>query len=430
MGNANLCHIKIPSMKNGFLALCMAMPIYSYTQNACRLKDCEQAFRQNNLRLISQYYNISAADADVVQAKIWELPQLAFESNVYNPEQSRVADVAHYKSVSMQQLLALGGKRKREIAWAKSNRDIALLEYESMAASLLAELRCSFYSLYLDQQSLQRISGQLSYFNELLEAYQIQASKGNISLKDEVRIRSLVMSLDHERVQIANEILQSQNKLKLLTDMDHDVLPDIREEELEERVHLEPLMNLDDLIALALRNNAEYQQALKAVEAGQKYEDWQKSLNIPDVTGGLQWNQDGGAFRNEVNFSVSIPIPLWKQNKGNIQKARILAEQSQHTAHLAKKQLIADLSTVYDSWKNQYEQYNRISRKDFQNLENVYKGMLENFRRGNISLLEFTDFIDTYRQNISQFNEMKKQIISSSEELNRLVQSDLFKTKQ
>ncbi|ULT22760.1 hypothetical protein KUH03_26050 [Sphingobacterium sp. E70] len=39
------------------------------------LPECEEAFRKNNLSLLAQQYDISQAEADVIQAKIWELPQ-------------------------------------------------------------------------------------------------------------------------------------------------------------------------------------------------------------------------------------------------------------------------------------------------------------------------------------------------------------------
>ena len=41
-----------------------------------------------------------------------------------------------------------------------------------------------------------------------------------------------------------------------------------------------------------------------------------------------------------------------------------------------------------------------ITPKDLDNLEVVYKGMQDNFRKGNVSLIEFTDFSDSYNESV------------------------------
>lgn len=43
-------------------------------QQNMSLLDCEEAFQKNNFQLLAEQYNINMADADILQAKIWELP--------------------------------------------------------------------------------------------------------------------------------------------------------------------------------------------------------------------------------------------------------------------------------------------------------------------------------------------------------------------
>jgi len=60
-------------------------------------------------------------------------------------------------------------------------------------------------------------------------------------------------------------------------------------------------------------------------------------------------------------------------------------------------------------------------------MQTVYRGILKNFRSGNVTLLDFTDFIDSYRETALQRYEMKKQIMITAAELSRLTQNPLFK---
>ena len=140
----------------------------------------------------------------------------------------------------------------------------------------------------------------------------------------------------------------------------------------------------------------------------------------------MQWNQNSGIFKNEINFTVGIPIPLWKQNQGNVQKAQILIEQSQKNTDYQKQELENKITAAYQNWQNNYDQYFGIEQTDLNNLNAVYKGMQDNFRKGNISLIDFTDFTTSYKETVLQIDEIKKQVVISAEQLNQLIQTPIF----
>lgn len=48
------------------------------------LKESEQRFSEHNLEVIAERYNIDIAEAQVVQAKLFENPVVSLEQNVYN----------------------------------------------------------------------------------------------------------------------------------------------------------------------------------------------------------------------------------------------------------------------------------------------------------------------------------------------------------
>jgi cobalt-zinc-cadmium efflux system outer membrane protein len=49
-----------------------------------------------------------------------------------------------------------------------------------------------------------------------------------------------------------------------------------------------------------------------------------------------------------------------------------------------------------------------------------------NFKKQNITILEFTDFMESYNQSIQNFNEINKVLILSSEELNKALNKQVF----
>lgn len=411
---------------NKFAGLFIVVSSFLVAQQQMSLQDCEEAFQKNNFQLLAEQYNINKADADIIQSKIWELPQLSGYINAYNPEDKRAFDAGRAKGAEITQLIYLGGKKKNEIAFAKSNKELAQLQFTQLLASLKTELHSAYFNLYYQKVKLESITKQLGYMNELLKAYRMQSEKGNVSLKDEVRLQSIVVQLNSDKTDINKDLLEYQQNLQILTGLSNTIEPQISDQEVKEILASQPFGNQEALKEKALQNNADYQYNIKLIDNSKLYAQWQKSLNVPDLNLGAQYDQASGTFRNEVNLMIGVPLPLWKSNKGNIEKANLAVLQNQKNAEFQKFSLETKVQAAYNIWKNNFEQLSQIKSIDQNNLETVYSGILKNFRNGNISLIEFTDFMETYRQTVLQVYDMKNNLIQSAENLNLIVQTKIF----
>ena len=395
-------------------------------QQQMSLQDCELAFQKNNLQLLAAQYNINMADADIIQAKIWELPQIEGYVNAVNPQDKRVFDVGRAKGVEITQLIYLGGKKKNEIQFAKSNKELSQLQFSQLLVDLKTELRQTYYNLIYEQKKRISIENQLKYMNDLLSAYKTQVDKGNVSLKDYVRLQSIVIQLNNDKIEINNNILAFQQKMKVLTGTSESISPELSKAEENELLIAQPFGDQEILKEKALANNADYLYNLKLIDNSKLYAQWQKSLNTPDLNLGAEYDQASGTFNNEINLKIGIPIPLWKVNKGNVERAKYAIQQNEKNLEYQKLNLETQVESAYQTWKNQYDQYFELKPVDTENLNTVYNGILKNFRSGNISLMDFTDFLESYRQTVLQIYEMKKQIMISAEKINQLVQTKIF----
>lgn len=395
-------------------------------QQQMSLLECENAFQQNNLQLLAEQYSINMADADILQAKIWELPQMSGYINAYNPQDKRVLDAGRAKGFEVTQLIYMGGKKKNEIAFAKSNKELAQLQFSQLLVELRTQLHTNYYNLYYEKLKLENTNKQLGYMNDLLKAYKVQSAKGNVSLKDEVRLQSIVIQLNNDKVGINKNLLEFEQNLKVLTGITENIEPEISDEEAKLVLTAQPFGDDDELKRKALENNADYLFILKLIDNSKLYAQWQKSLNVPDLNVGAEYDQASGTFNNEINLKVGIPIPLWKSNKGNVEKANFAIKQNQKNAEFQKLNLETKVQSAFQIWKTQYDQLAEIKSTDLSNLDLVYDGMLKNFRNGNISLIEFTDFMESYRQTALQIYDMKNDLMESAIQLNQLVQTKIF----
>lgn len=399
----------------------------TFSQKALTLKDCEDAMQQNNYQLLAEQYNITASRAAVIQAKIWDHPNLSLAVNAINPDEKRYFDAGKngQKAIAVDQLIHIGGKKRNEIKLAKSNVALAELQFEELMQDLKHELRQSFYAVFFDLKKIASIESQTKQIEDLLQSYEVQADKGNIPLKDVVRLQSLLLNLKNDRIAIQKEITEQKKSLVILTGIDEEIVPSADENELILTFNA-PKYNESELFNIAKEKNPEYLSSLKQVESQELAVKLQKSLSVPDITAGLAYDQVGGAFKNEVNFTLGIPLPLWNRNKGNIKVAEAQLGQVKANKDFKTLELKNEVNGALSIWKEQKTQYTSLSKTINQNLDLVYQGILKNFQRRNISLLEFTDFMESYNQSTLQLNEMRKQLILFGEQINHITNTTIF----
>jgi len=410
------------------MLLLLTISVKVWSQKSMNLDECEQAFLKNNLQLLAQHYGIDMAKAAVIQAKIWDLPYLTTGVNAINSQNNKWFDVGGQAdvNVAVQQLIYLGGKKRKEVAVAKSNEAIATLQFEQLLASLKYQLRQSFYTVYFEQKKIEAIKLQKANIDTLLSSYSEQANKGNIPLKEAVRLQSLSLNFNNDRLTLLKGILSEKENLKILTGINEPIIPTMDEDALMASISHDPILSKSQMVDSALAQNPDYQAMVKAIEVNELTVKWQKSLAIPDLTLGTTVDQSTGPASRQLSFTVGIPLPLWNKNKGNIMLAKAQLEQAKLQKDQKAQELKIKIETAYDFRKTQFEQYRSVNPENFKSLELVYKGELKNIAKRNVSLIEFTDFMDSYNQSIMNINEMRKQIVLSSEELNYLTHSKVF----
>ena len=396
-------------------------------QKTVTLQDCESQFLKNNLFLLASQYNIDASKALTIQARIWDNPSLTAELNAYNPERNQYFDIGKQgqKAFGIEQLIYLGGKKRNEIKLAQTNEKLAELQFNDLLRTLKLQLRKSFFTVYYNKKSLETTDNQLAHIEDLINSYSVQVQKGNIPLRDLVRLQSLYLNFKNERMEVINENIEEEANLKLLLNSTESIVPDISKEEFNKYLVTIPF-DLTTFQDEAIANRPDYLAKQKDIESNEINVKWQKSLSIPDITVGANYDQRSGAFNKEANLTLGIPLPLWTKNKGTIKYAQTILEQSKIEKQNFDLQLQTEITSAWNKWDESRKNYVVIKPTVNSDFEAVYNGILTNFQKRNISLLEFTDFMESYNQASIQINELKKKVVLSGEELNSTINKDLF----
>ena len=102
------------------------------------IKQAEELFFKNNFMLLAQQYNISKTDAAIIQSKVYPNPQVTADmiayqgqDNAYFPTGSRGNFAA-----GLEQVILMGGKRRKQIEIAKLDKQIAQSELTDLTRNL------------------------------------------------------------------------------------------------------------------------------------------------------------------------------------------------------------------------------------------------------------------------------------------------------
>jgi cobalt-zinc-cadmium efflux system outer membrane protein len=322
----------------------------------------------------------------------------------------------------------VAGKRNKAVKVAKANADVAQYQFDDLVRTLLFALRSDFYQLHFGLKSLSLFDEEIKSLQEIVAGFEMQYQKGNASLRDITRVRALLFSLQNDRLQLATNLRETLSEFSGLLNNPKPVWykPSLSESEVETKYNSSQLV-LSDLLAQAVANRADLKEAQAQVAAAEANVKLQKASGIPDVTLQGTYDRNGSYIPSYNAAGISIPIPVFNHNQGNIGASKALVDAANQ--QLQQKQ-VAVQNDVFASYQKimETEKLNTTLTANFSSdFNSLLKGAQSNFEKKNLSLLEFVDMFESYKESMVQYNTIKAQRLQAFEELNFNVGKDVFK---
>lgn len=391
------------------------------------LQEAGERFYTNNLELIAERYNIDMAEAEVIQAKLFENPVISLEQNVYNRLNGKYFDMGKEGEavVEIEQLIYIAGQRNKRVRVEKLNKEMAVHQFEEVLRTLRSELNSKFIELYYTQKSLSVYDKEIEYLSQLLEVMKVQSDKGNVSLLEKSRIQALLLSLQQERNDTSNQLISLQGDMKLLLGLNaSDIFEPVFDESVLKQVDIAsvPFVELNNRLA----ERPDLKIARTNIQASRANVSLQKSLAFPEVSLKGSYDRAGNFCDNYFAIGLSISIPVFNRNQGNIKSARLSVLQNTNREELARKQAEKELFTSYARLEKAVKLYSSSNYELERDFETIIDGVNTNFRKRNISLLEFIDYYQAYKETCLQLYQTRKDVFLAMEEINTVTGSDVF----
>jgi cobalt-zinc-cadmium efflux system outer membrane protein len=396
------------------------------------LPQAEKLFLDSNFQLLAQRYNVDATKALVIQARLWPNPNFSISNGPVIP----ISNLPDYPrstffheselAAGLSQLVLIAGKRNKQIKLAEANVQLSEYQFFDLLRTLKYTLRTDFFQIYYLKQSASVYNEEINALQQISAAFAQQEGKGYISEKEVVRIQAQLYSFQSEYNDLINQINDTESELRLVlqTKPHYFIDPAIDSNAI---AALDPgKYPLTTLVDSAYHNRTDLLIARANTKINQLNYNYQKSLAWPDLTLNAGYDKQGSFANNFTSLGASFDLPFFNRNQGNIKNAKILVQSTRAT----EKSTIATVDeNVARSLQKAYDErrlVQTIDPKFFASFDRLMQQVLINYQKRNISILDFLDFYDSYKQNALQVNTIRFNLVSAFEDINYYTGTNFF----
>lgn len=415
-------------MKSNYLLNVLFFILYNvYAQDILSIRKLDSLFIQNNFQLLAKKYNIDAQKALIRQAQLLDNPNVYIEQNIYNTNNKKYFDVSKQGEYvfQIQQLIKTAGKRNKQIQLAHLNYQISQYEFDNLVSNLLYQMHTIYFQYYALNKIKNSLNTEIADIYPLINLYESQYQKGNISLKEVFRLRALLFNVQSIQNDITLQMNDLKKDLSVFTGIeikDNNVL------QLEEINTADSLtINVWGLVDTALKYRPDYLLLKKNYEYNKLFHSFQKSLAVPDMRLGYGFDKAGNFIMNYNALSLSFELPVFNRNQGNIQMASFLIKEAESELKQKEREIKQEIFTNYEKLIAVRKLYFNIQQDFLKNFDNIKDGMSENFKKRNISLLEYADFFDSYINSVQQYYSLVNKYYNQIETFNYVVGKRIIK---
>src|SRR2546423_1526318 len=377
-----------------FLIICSSGMIQSKAQPSnippdtltLNIQEAEATFLKRNLSLIAKHYDIDISRAFALQARYWDNPILNTDQNLYDGKFFRHNEQYGQIYIQLQQLIRTAGKRTRLIQLANDNVLSSEQQFNELMRNLRYLLQTDFNELSRLQSSWKLFNKQLTNLNQLAAGTEAEFTSGNISAKENLRVKALLYSARSDRVNVERQMADLQREMHTLLQLQGDTV--LAPSTGDVSIMMDQHLSLRALIDTARHNRPDLQLMLTNLHTQQHNLSYQKALAKPDLNVGIEYDKASNYIPNYWGLTISLPVPLLNRNKGNIKAAEFSVQQAGQMQLQASARAEQEVTAAYKKytalaslWKQAVPVLDQEYDRMLQNISNSYQerqiGLLE-----------------------------------------------------
>lgn len=302
---------------------------------------------------------------------------------------------------------------------AIANRDIELAElgYERFKLALTARVRTLGYGLFAAQEKASAAGEVAERFKALREVL-VQRDPAGLTPLLETRVIEAT-ELNAQR-KASEATLATQSALLELNQL-RGVATETRLAVGQAQLAFRPVESVESLVARARTNS--YEVRLRAVELAQQgfRVDLAKNERFPAISVGPSYSVENAGDRERIiGVSVSLPLPLWNRNSGNIDAAKARLMQAETSFYLTQREaerLATQAALTYEAKLRDMAKWRPDSVKHFKEAAELAD---RHYRLGAVPIATFVELQKQYLDAVEGLLDTKKEALEAAAKIELL----------
>ncbi len=300
-------------------------------------------------------------------------------------------------SIKLSQTLELGGKRSARIDVATRGQDAVALTLEQRRNLLRAEVIDSYYGALRAQERLDLAQRSLALAERGLVVAKGRVTAGKTSPVEATRAQ---VQLSEIRLELNRAQVGLSDAYRRLAASTGSAAPDFQAVATNPQ-STPPLPAAAELLA-RLEQTVELRLAELQILQGEANVGLEKAQRIPDLDVSIGSQYDAGA-RERVNLvGVSMPIPLFNRNQGNVLAASRRADQARDLRNATELRLRTETRQALDLWQTANTEVLAFNQQILPAAQGAVDSATRGFEMGKFN---FLDVLDAQRTLIAARNQ-------------------------
>ena len=361
------------------------------------LDEAIQMALQHNHGLLAAQTTIQQSEAQEITANLRPNPTL-FTDWEYLPLEKLGESLGSYLhdstegDIGLSYLFERGKKRQHRLQAAKDATAVTRSQVADNERALTFQVASLFINVQLAQSTLELAQQDLQSFQKTVDIAEFQNKSGGISENDYLKIKLQLL-------QFQTDVQQAQlSKVQALSDLRQQLGYESvsRDYDVMGVFDYQPLtVKLDDLQTKAIANRPDLRAAQQGVTAANSQYLLAKANGKVDVTVAGNYSHVNGI--SAMTFNVSVPLPIFDRNQGEIARTGFAITQAQQQQMFATGQVMTDVKDAYEGLQTN-DIVVQFYRSGYLNVAQKSREISEYaYRRGAASLLDFLDAERSYR---------------------------------
>ena len=363
--------------------------------------------------LLAARQRLAIAEGRLLQARLRPNPTLDTE---YGSARFLGGEAESDLSVGVSQIFELGGKRNKRAAVAELELRQVRAEVSAIERRLAVEIRTAYTNALAAARQLDVLEKLIAADEEIVRVTQARLKEGDVAPLD---LNLVKVEADRLRIQIiaAKSELETQ-LLDLKTLIGADVIEPLKLAPQTERPPRLDL-SLNELTEIALRERADLQAVRLGEQIGLAQINLAKANAVPNIAGSVRYSRNqsiidfparlgGGNFPNSDNsltFGVSVEIPVFNRNQGEIAAATGGQIQAARTREFLEASVKRDVAVAFRKYRAAAEALVIYTTQILPRAEENLQTVRSAYGFGEFSIFEVVNEQRRLTENVTGYNQ-------------------------